>query len=110
MSDKPANVVQNDCPMPVPGYEWDCQCARCGSSVDWEPCDECEDGYDGHDCGEDTCCCLDPEENVVCQYCHGRCGRHRCMSSPEWCEANPLEFRDQFERGAIEWFAIKETP
>jgi hypothetical protein len=34
------------------GKEIDCQCARCGSSMEIERCNFCEDGMDGHDCGE----------------------------------------------------------
>jgi len=29
-------------------------------------------GFTHHDCGEDTCCCLDPEDNVRCDTCEGR--------------------------------------
>lgn len=37
-----------------------------------EFCEECGgDGTTGHDCGEDTCCCLRPEENVTCLSCGG---------------------------------------
>ena len=24
-----------------------------------------------HDCGEDTCCCRDPQPNKTCEICHG---------------------------------------
>ncbi len=35
-------------------------------------CPDCDGtGYDGHDCQEDTCCCLNPEENIPCQECEG---------------------------------------
>jgi len=36
-----------------------------------ETCWHC--GGDGghHDCGEDTCCCADPEINVPCNVCGG---------------------------------------
>lgn len=91
------------------GLEIDCQCARCGSSVDSELCDYCDDGYDGHDCGEDCCCCLYPEENVLCQYCDGTGIWHRCMSSPEWCEAHPLPGREQTVSGELEWFTYQEA-
>ncbi len=30
------------------------------------------EGYSSHDCGEDTCCCLDPEDNVLCEQCAGK--------------------------------------
>jgi hypothetical protein len=36
---------------------------------------ECEacggEGVDGHDCGEDSRCCVDPEPNVTCRVCGG---------------------------------------
>ena len=41
----------------------------------WRECWECGgSGYSGHDCGEDCCACLEPEENVVCTQCHGEGG------------------------------------
>lgn len=89
------------------GLEIDCQCARCGSSMDGGSCEYCEDGFDGHDCGDDCCCCLRPEENVQCQFCDGTGVWHRCLSSPEWCEANPLPGRESVERGQIEWFTFE---
>lgn len=85
-------------------HNWDCQCARCGSSADFQRCDNCEDGFEGHDCGEDVCCCLHPEDNVICQYCRGYGGWHLCLSSADWCQANPLPGRESVERGEIEWF------
>lgn len=87
--------------MYAPGLEIDCCCARCGSSIYSEPCGECEDGFDGH-----------PEENVTCQYCDGTGVWHQCISSAEWCQANPLPGREDVERGAIEWFTLecRESP
>ena len=42
---------------------------------DWEDCDVCGgDGYDGHECGEDTCACAWPQDNVVCDTCGGKGG------------------------------------
>lgn len=46
-------------------------CKKCGNSVDFEQCQNCDEGMSYHDCGEDTCCCLDPEPNVTCDYCDG---------------------------------------
>lgn len=98
------SVIQ---PFPPPdGREWDCQCARCGSSCDWTDCYQCGgEGLDGHDCGDDTCCCLYPEDNVDCHICDGSGGWHTCLSSEEFCKANPLE-RNGGPRlcGEIEWF------
>lgn len=37
-----------------------------------EPCYKCMGEGGWHDCGEDCCCCLDPEEIThVCDECHG---------------------------------------
>lgn len=42
---------------------------------EWIDCWNCGgEGYSYHDCGEDVCCCLDPEDNVVCDICHGKGG------------------------------------
>ena len=36
-------------------------------------CPDCdEDGYSHHDCGEDSCACLNPYPNVVCDKCGGK--------------------------------------
>lgn len=93
---------------PGDGKDYDCQCARCGSSGDYEDCDSCEDGFDGHECGEDVCCCRYPEQNVPCDICRGHGGWWRCVSSPEWCNANPLPGREDVSRGEFEWFEIQE--
>lgn len=44
----------------------------------WVECWQCGgEGSDGHDCGEDTCCCLWPEDNVTCDICLGKGGWYR---------------------------------
>lgn len=92
----------------TPGYEWDCQCARCGSSVIGEPCDNCGgEGVCGHDCGEDCCCCMYPEDNVPCDECGGDGMYYVCMSTQDFCKNNPLPGREHIERRAIEWFEVK---
>ncbi len=41
----------------------------------WHDCWECGgEGYSGHDCGEDTCCCLYPDDDVICPTCGGAGG------------------------------------
>ena len=41
----------------------------------WKECWDCGGtGLNGHDCGEDTCCCAYPEENMPCQICDGQGG------------------------------------
>lgn len=74
------------------------QCARCGSSVAWVECENCDDGYTGHDCGDDSCCCRYPEDNVVCDRCLGRAGWYVCCSDAAWCEAHPAPGRQNTPR------------
>jgi hypothetical protein len=81
----------------------ECQCKRCGSSMFFESCDACNDGLVGHDCGEDCCSCADPIENVVCGQCGGHGGWYTCLSSIEWCEANPRPGCEFVERHTPEW-------
>lgn len=92
-----------------PGVDIDVQCARCGSSCGWIDCYDCEDGYSDHDCGEDCCCCLHPEPNVVCDICAGRGGWNACISSAAWCEGNPVEGRESVKRGELEWYTMPEV-
>lgn len=89
------------------GLEIDCACARCGSSCDRTHCPDCEDGLSHHDCGEDCCCCLNPEPNMTCDTCRGAGGWWTCLSSDEWCKAHPLPGREAVERRQIEWFTVE---
>jgi hypothetical protein len=53
-----------------------CECC----SMDRHECDNCGgEGVSGHECGEDTCCCLDPEDNVTCDWCMGKGGHLVCL-------------------------------
>ena len=56
-------------------------CPRCGCcELVPEECWQCGgSGYYGHDCGEDTCVCRNPEENVVCDICDGVGGWQVCL-------------------------------
>jgi len=59
---------------PAVGY-----CRHCGCELEWIKCDQCDgEGIDGHDCGEDVCCCLDPEPNDPCAQCGGLGGWFWC--------------------------------
>ena len=58
-------------------------CEKCNFELDWAECYNCEEGYSSHDCGEDCCCCLEPENNVTCDICDGNGGWWACpMCSP----------------------------
>ena len=55
-----------------------CERCRC-CEMTWEECEACGgEGLDGHDCGEDCCCCADPEPNECCDYCLGAGGWWDC--------------------------------
>jgi len=59
-------------------------CPRCGGEMEWVECWNCGgDGVDGHDCGEDCCSCLEPEDNVRCDICKGRGGWYACDGCTE---------------------------
>lgn len=50
----------------------DARCSKCGTLLEAVDCWKCGgEGVDGHDCGEDTCCCLNPDDNVECDNCGG---------------------------------------
>lgn len=78
-------------------YE-DCQCARCGSSCEFRDCWNCDHGFVEEDIGDDAC-----EEwiDVRCRECHGRSGSWHCISTPEYCEAHPLEGRESIVSTAL---------
>ena len=85
------------------------QCGRCGSSILFETCQSCAgEGWFGHDCFEDCCCCLDPEDDK-CGTCDGEGTIPICLSSAEWCEAHPMPGRENTPRSTPESFTIKEA-
>lgn len=86
--------------MAADSSEQDCQCARCGSSVGWVGCTDCVSGLvwledDGG---------LEIAE--PCSTCAGNGGWDCCLSSSEWCAANPLPGREAVLRGTVEWFDV----
>lgn len=67
----------------------DAHCKNCGDQKQWIDCYNCGgEGYSHHDCGEDCCCCLEPEDNVVCDICRGEGGYRLCPS------CHPASFDD----------------
>lgn len=86
------------------------QCGRCGSSITFQDCPNCGgDGVTSHDCGEDCCCCLYPEDNVTCDICRGKGSFPICLSSAAWCEAHPLPGREQTPRSTPEAFTVASS-
>jgi hypothetical protein len=101
-----SGTIINDNP-PNDGREWECQCARCGSSIDWRRCEICDDGFDGHDCGEDCCCCAHPEPNVACDVCGGKGGWWECASVYSgWCDEHPRNGREATKPSTPEWYTL----
>jgi hypothetical protein len=91
---------------PQDDRDWDCQCARCGSSCDSEGCDDCDN--DGFVENEDPD--LEGDEDFIpCPYCLGEPVRYRCLSTAEWCQANPMTGREAVSRGQIEWFVVRDV-
>ncbi len=89
---------------PADGREWDCQCARCGSSVEFDPCEWCDGaGHFEEDYDEIGFRAIGLRVEA-CDECVGRGVRHYCVSDREWCEANPSPGREDVKRGAVEWF------
>lgn len=64
------------------GPDDDRPCPTCNESLEWVVCQVCDgDGVFGHDCGEDNCPCLEPEDNVACYQCGGDGGWWICPNS-----------------------------
>lgn len=70
------------------------QCARCGSSLTYEPCEWCP----ATGCFDD----YDPD----CPRCHGEGFVPWCCSHAEYCEANPLPGRKDVKRHSVEEFEV----
>lgn len=93
---------------PNDGREWDCQCARCGSSIEWEQCGAC--GGEGitapGELYEQDPLWYDQDDYEPCHQCNGDASWGICLSSPEWCNSHPIPGREAVERGTIEWYPL----
>lgn len=54
--------------------KWSHKMSEIEPDAEWIECYNCEDGYSHHECGDDTCVCLNPVSNVVCDICDGKAG------------------------------------
>lgn len=88
---------------PDDGMAWECQCARCGSSVNHLSCDTCG-GYGWTEDDEDPFCA----SRLTCLDCAGAREHLECVSDEAWCNAHPVEGRRDVARGAFEWFTFGE--
>ncbi len=102
ITDKGTIIADNP---PSDGKQYDCQCARCGSSVDFEPCGAC--GGDGQtqpgELYEEDPLWYDMDSTAPCH----QCGGQGSLSSPEYCESHPLPGREAIKRDSIEWFEVR---
>ena len=58
---------------------------ECGTEKEWRDCWDCGgECFTYHDCGEDCCCCLDPEDNVPCYTCEQKGGWFQCFHCHPW--------------------------
>ena len=96
---------------PQDGKEYDCQCARCGSSVEWEQCGACGgEGITGPgELYEQDPLWYDPDDYETCHQCGGEASFPSCISSDEWCKAHPKKGREEIESGTPEWFVVNRS-
>lgn len=96
---------------PMDGRHWDCQCARCGSSMMSESCGRC--GGEGTtavgELYEEDPLWYDVDDVAPCHECNGEGAWMLCISSPEYCEAHPMKGREATPRHTPEWFALPEA-
>lgn len=99
---RPLKLMTHDEADRLFGSDRDCQCGRCGSSMDFIDCDVC--GGEGH-------IDVDDDERTVstaewCYQCDGDGSWPVCISTADYCEANPLPGREDVKRHTVEWFEI----
>ncbi len=70
--------------------ETEVSCKRCGSSLVYEDCEIC------------PACGWYEEFDPGCPFCHGVGTCPVCLSSAEWCQANPLPGREDVARSTPE--------
>lgn len=93
---------------PNDGRDWDCQCARCGSSMLSESCGACGgDGITGPgELYEQDPLWYSPDDYERCHQCEGEGAWMLCGSSPDYCLLHPIAGRIEIERHTPEWFTF----
>lgn len=94
---------------PNDGRDWDCRCARCGSGLTFEACEYCagQGCTDPGELYEQDPLWYDEGDVEACGMCFGAASFPQCLSSPEWCGANPLPGQEDMGRGQVEWFTFE---
>jgi hypothetical protein len=104
MTDEP-DIIQDFQPAPVSGHEWECCCARCGSSIERELCGTC-DGVGLVDLSDADFDDDDGDWSDRCPDCDGEGGWWRCLSSPEYCLSKPRPGRERAHRNDVQWYLV----
>jgi hypothetical protein len=93
---------------PQDGRNWDCQCARCGSTLEWEGCGACDgEGITGPgELYEQDPLWYDEDDYEPCHQCDGEASYPICVSSEEYCQAHPMPGREETPRHTPEWFVV----
>lgn len=93
---------------PNDGRDWECQCGRCGASLEWVECEACGgEGITGPgELYEQDPLWYDPDDYENCHQCGGQASFPRCLSSLAWCQANPIQGREAIAISTPEWFIV----
>ena len=68
-------------------------CSICGALMEPVSCWQCLGEGGWHECGEDTCCCLDPDDITdICEECDGE-GEYLCCPAVEHTEEQLAAYR-----------------
>lgn len=94
---------------PNDGNDWECQCARCGSSMEWEQCGACSgDGSTAPgELYEMDPLWYDEDDCEPCHQCGGEGSWPTCLSGFEWCLTHPLPGRIEYPPDTPEWYCFK---
>lgn len=107
----------NDCSRPLFLDERD-YCQECGElheavSLDWidlECGESCHGDGGHHDCGEDTCCCLDKEEiTEMCVECDGE-GGYSWLNMARDSYRNPVRYGSRPRHGSAHFHSRLRCP
>lgn len=73
------------------------ECPLCHYEMEHVDCDHCSGDGGFHDCGEDTCCCADPDDdlNEQCEQCNGHGGYMQCPNAGRHDQLNPEPMEDR---------------
>jgi hypothetical protein len=94
---------------PNDGRDWHCQCARCGSSMESTSCGACGgEGITGPgELYEQDPLWYDEDDYDSCHQCDGEGAWWFCISTFDWCNANPMPGRIEIPPSTPEWYTLE---